>query len=201
MRIAYLLGNMDLKHLRMDTIYFTGKPPSRLALFLLSAAFFLSCGTTKDSTVLDRSARPEVVAGVPVGVSEIREVKFHRASSESGHQVIHLRGQLFTKKESGGGSIQISPCGGCLIQLTSPSDTTITANLTTEADGYFEFNGKVLPYTFTFNSPGMNPLVLESVEFDKEGFMTMKIIQAAGTSPERFRITKSGDTYSWTRAQ
>jgi hypothetical protein len=185
----------------MNTIYCIGRLPSRLALFLLSAALMLSCGTTRNTTVLDRSARPEVVAGVPAGASEIREVKFHKAASESGHQVIHLRGQLFTKKESGGGSVQISPCGGCVIQLTSPSDTTITANLTTAADGYFEFNGKILPYTFTLKTPGMNPLVLESVEFDKEGFMTMKIIQAAGSSPERFRITKSGDTYTWIRAQ
>lgn len=185
----------------MNNSYTIGIASARFSLFLLLVAFFLSCGTAKEAVVLDRNARPEVVAGVPVSASEIREVKFHKVGSETGHQVIHLRGQLFKKVDSGGGSVQISPCGGCVIHLTSPGDTTITANLTTEADGYFQFNGKVLPYTFTLDNPGMNPLVLESVEFDKEGIMTMKIIQAAGSTPERFRITRSGATYSWSRVQ
>lgn len=185
----------------MNHIYTTGVGAARFFFYLLAVTFFLSCGTAKETAVLDRSARPEVVAGVPVSASEIREVQFHKVSSETGHQVIHLRGQLFKKVDSGGGSVQISPCGGCIINLTSSSDTTITANLTTEQDGYFQFNGKVLPYTFTLNNPGMNPLVLESVEFDKEGIMTLKIIQAAGSTPERFRITKTGHTYSWSRVQ
>lgn len=185
----------------MNNIYTIGVVASRFSFFLLPAILFLSCGTAKETTVLDRSTRPEVVAGVPVNASEIREVKFHKLGSESGHQVIHLRGQLFKKVDSGGGSVQISPCGGCVISLTSSGDTTITANLTTEQDGYFQFNGKVLPYTFTLNNAGMNPLVLESVEFDKEGIMTMKIIQAGGTTPERFRITKTGNTYTWSKVQ
>lgn len=172
-----------------------------LSFLLLGAAFFLSCGTTKEASVLDRSWRPEVIAGVPAGTSEIREVKYHKANSEIGHEVLHLRGQLFTKKESGGGSMQISPCSGCVIRITTPEDTTIAANLTTAEDGYFEYNGKVVPYTFTINNDGMNPLVIEAATFDKEGFMTMKIIQAAGSTPERFRVTKSGDVYNWTKLQ
>lgn len=187
----------------MDNQYTTGKAMSlcRFPLFLLPTAVFLSCGTVKETSVLDRSARPEVMAGVPAGTSEIREVKFHKAPSEMGHEVLHLRGQLFTKTESGGGSVQISPCGGCVIHLTTPGDTTISANLTTADDGYFEYNGKIVPYTFTLNNPGMNPLVIESVTLDNEGFMTIKIIQAAGNTPERFRITKSGHTYSWAKVQ
>ena len=102
---------------------------------------------------------------------------------------------------TGGGSVQISPCSGCIIHITAPGDTTIAANVTTAADGYFEFNGQVVPYTFTLNNPGMNPLTIESVAFDKEGFVTLKIIQAAGATPERFRITKDGDAYNWTKVQ
>lgn len=181
-------------------------PPSKKAclrrsLLLLSTAFLLSCGTTREAHVLDRSARPEVIAGVPEGASEIREVKYHKTSRESGHQVLHLRGQLFTKKPSGGGSVQISPCSGCVIQIITPSDPTITANVTTHHDGYFEYNGQIVPYTFILNNPGMNPLTIESVELDKEGFMTMKIIQAAGSTPERFRITKTGHVYNWMKVQ
>lgn len=175
--------------------------PGRRSLLLLATAFFLSCATTKEVNVLDRSARPEVIAGVPAGTSEIREVKFHKTNSEIGHEVLHLRGQLFTKKESGGGSVQISPCSSCVIHITTPGDTTISANVTTAADGYFEYNGKVVPYTFTLNNPGMNPLTIESVAFDKEGFMTMKIIQAAGATPERFRVSKTGEVYNWTKVQ
>ena len=180
----------------MSSIYTIGKP-----LFLFSIALVLSCGTVKQAEVLDRSVRPEVVAGVPAAASEIREIQFHKVPGEAGHEVLHLRGQLFTKTASGGGSVQIAPCSGCVIRLTSDSDTTVTANLTTKADGYFEFNGRALPYTFTLNNPGMNPLVIESVAFDKEGVMTMRIIQAAGATPERFRVTRSGDAYTWSKVQ
>lgn len=173
----------------------------RRCCLLLVTAFFLSCGTTREANVLDRGWRPEVMAGVPAGASEIREVKYHKTNSEIGHEVLHLRGQLFTKKESGGGSVQISPCSSCIIRITAPGDTTIAANVTTAEDGYFEFNGKVVPYTFTLNNPGLNPLVIESVVLDKEGFMTLKIIQAAGATPERFRVTKTGDVYNWTKVQ
>lgn len=185
----------------MNILYTIGKPLSRTSLFLFLHALVLSCGTVKQAEVLDRSQRPEVAAGVPATTSEIREVLFHKVPREAGHEVLHLRGQLFTKTGSGGGSVQIRPCSGCVIRLTSASDTTVTANLTTEQDGYFEFNGRALPYTFTLNNPGLNPLVIESVAFDKEGVMTMRIIQAGGSTPERFRITRSGDTYTWSKVQ
>jgi hypothetical protein len=174
---------------------------SRPSFFLFAAALLLACGTAKEAAVLDRNVRPEVVASVPAGASEIREVQFHRVPSEAGHEVLHLRGQLFTKTPSGGSSVQIQSCGGCSLTLTSASDTTVTANLTTEGDGYFEFNGRALPYTFTLNNPGMNPLVIESTAFDKEGVVTMRIIQAAGTTPERFRVSQSGNKYTWEKVQ
>lgn len=168
-----------------------------LPAFLLMA---LSCGTAKEANVLDRNTRPEVLAGVPAASSEIREVQFHKVGSEAGHEVLHLQGLLFTKNNTGG-STQISPCRGCALQLTSPADPTITANLTTGEDGFFEFNGKILPYTFALNNPGMNPLVIESVAFQKAGIMTMKIIQATGNTPERFRVSRTGDSYTWAKVQ
>jgi hypothetical protein len=171
-----------------------------LSFAFLALVFALSCTTTKEVDVLDRTAVPEVRADMPVTVSEIREVKFQKTASESGHQVLHLKGMLFTKSASGG-STQIRPCSGCVVKMTSPADTSIAANLTTQSDGYFEFNGILLPYTFTTNTPGMNPLVIEGVEFEKEGFSTLKVVQAAGSTPERFRVTKTSEGYTWTKLQ
>jgi hypothetical protein len=185
----------------MNNHYFIGKSLSRLSLFLFSAALALSCRTPRETGLLDRNFRPQVIAGVPGGASEIREVLFHKVPGESGHEVLHLRGQLFTKTATGGGSVQISPCNACVISITTPEDSTISANLTTAADGYFEFNGKLLPYTFTLKNPGLNPLVIESVPFDKEGVTTIRIIQAGGATPERFRVTKSGNNYTWAKVQ
>jgi hypothetical protein len=160
----------------------------------------LSCHTIKEAEVLDRSAIPTADAAVPADISEIRELKYHKVATERGHDVLHLRGMLFAKSD-GGGSTLISPCQGCVIRLTSPADTTVSANLTTGADGYFEFNGKVLPYTFAISQPGMNALVIESVKFQKEGITTLKILHARGGTPERFRVTKKGNLYTWTRVQ
>lgn len=150
--------------------------------------------------MLDRTDVPQVINDVPAGVSEIREVKFNSAGSEIGHEVLHLRGMLFTKSVAGGNT-QITACGGCTIRITTPDDTTITANVTTHKDGYFEYNGKILSYTLMLDNPGMNPVVIESVPFQKEGFVTMKIVQAAGSTPERFRITRAGNNYTWEKVQ
>lgn len=162
--------------------------------------FLLSCTTAKETNVIDRTAIPEVINGVPGEVSEIREVKFNSASSESGHEVLHLQGMLFTKSSTGV-KTQITPCGGCVVRISTPEDTTISASLTTHKDGYFEYNGKLLSYTFTLDNPGMNPVIIESVPFQKEGFMTLKIVQAAGSTPERFRIKKDGNAYTWAKVQ
>jgi hypothetical protein len=163
----------------------------------LFSILWMSCGTGK---ALDRTMRPEVRAEVPVGSSEIREVAFRKLKSESGHEDLHLSGQLFIKSEQGG-KTQISPCVGCRIKLTTTGDTTLTANMTTLRDGYFEFNGKVLPYTLTLAIAGMNPLVLENIELEREGLTILRVINAAGNKPERFRLTKAGDLYSWDKVQ
>lgn len=167
---------------------------------VLVALVTLSCSTVKEADVLDRKAVPAVDYGVPDGTSEIRELKFHKTAREAGHEVLHLRGILYTKSGKGDNT-RITPCGGCVIRLSSASDTTITANLTTETDGFFSFNGKLLPYTFVVSGPGMNSLVIEGMESQKEGITTLKIVQASGNASERFRITKSGDLYTWTRVQ
>lgn len=167
------------------------------AILPLFSILWMSCGTGK---ALDRTIRPEVRVEVPAGSSEIREVDFRRLRSESGHEDLHLSGQLFIKSEQDGRT-QIRPCGGCRIRLTTTADTSLTANMTTLRDGYFEFNGKVLPYTLTLAIAGMNPLVLENIELQREGLTILRVINAAGNTPERFRLTKTGDLYSWDKVQ
>lgn len=181
----------------MNQQYAIGGHRSCFALFLFLA---LSCTTTKEADVLDRRAQPEVLAGVPAGTSEIRELKFHKLASEAGHDVLHLRGMLYAKSTAGS-STRITACSGCVLRLTSPADTTIAANLTTATDGYFEYTGKILPYTFTLNHPGMNPLAIEGVVFSNRGITTLKIVQAMGATPERFTVARRGDDYSWTKVQ
>lgn len=172
----------------------------RCPWFTLLLFLALSCTTTKEAGVLDRTAQPEVRPGVPEGTSEIRELKFHKLSSEAGHDVLHLRGMLYAKSTTGS-TTRITACSGCVIRLTSPADTTIAANLTTATDGYFEYTGKILPYTFTLNHPGMNPIVIEGVTFNNGGITTLKIVQAMGATPERFTVSRRGDDYTWTKVQ
>ncbi|HEY1113450.1 MAG TPA: hypothetical protein VGE66_07805 [Chitinophagaceae bacterium] len=167
------------------------------ALFLLFSLIWVSCGT---GNVLDRGFRPEVRAEVPVDSSEIREITFRKLNSEGGHEALHLTGQLFVKSTEGG-STRIRPCAGCRIRLTTTADTSLSANLTTLRDGYFEFNGKVFPYTLTLTNAGMNPLVLENIEMEREGNTIIRVINAAGNTPERFRLKKTGVVYSWDKVQ
>lgn len=166
-------------------------------LFRLVSPLFtlllLACGTSK---VLDRTFEPELRAEVPVTTSEIREVSFQELRSEKGHQDLHLSGQLFVKQGTGN-KARIKPCSGCAIRLTTTADTSLSANLTTLKDGYFEFNGKVLPYTLTVSNKGLNPLVLENIELERGGMTILRIINAAGNTSERFQLTKTGRTYSW----
>lgn len=150
--------------------------------------------------MLDRTFRPEVRGEVPVDSSEIREVTFRKLRSESGHEALHLTGQLFIKT-SNSDSTQIKPCAGCSIRLTTSADTSLSANLTTLSDGYFEFNGKVLPYTLTLNNKGMNLLVLENIELERDGYTIIRVINAAGNKTERFRLKKTGTLYSWDKVQ
>lgn len=175
------------------------RPFKPVACFSLLWFSFLwsSCGTEK---VLDRSFRPEVRAEVPVSSSEIREVTFRKLKSERGHQGLHLTGQLFIKSDEGGRA-QIKPCAGCEIRLTTTADTSLSANIMTLSDGYFQFNGKVLPYTLTITNKGLNTIILETIELDREGLTILRVINAAGNTLERFRLTKNGDQYSWDKVQ
>lgn len=173
------------------------KHPGVLAALLLMAVLWMSCSTEK---VLDRTFRPEVRAEVPVTSSEIREVTFRKLNRESGPEALHLTGQLFTKSEEDGRT-QIRPCGGCVIRLTTTADTSLVATMTTLSDGYFVFNGKAFPYKLTLVNAGMNPLVLENLELEREGNTTLRVINAAGNTPERFRLMKTGDLYSWDKVR
>lgn len=173
------------------------KHPGALASLLLLSTLWMSCGTGK---VLDRSFRPEVRAEIPVTSSEIREVTFRPLKNASGPEALHLTGQLFTKSEEGGRT-QIRPCAGCVIRLTTTADTSLFATMTTLRDGYFVFHGKAFPYTLTLANAGMNPLVLENIELQREGNTTIRVINATGNMPERFRLTKTGELYSWDKVQ
>jgi hypothetical protein len=166
--------------------------PLGLVSLLLTILLF-ACGPSK---VLNRAFEPELRSDVAVTTSEIREVAFQQLRSEKGHQDLHLSGQLFVK-QGVGNKARIKPCSGCSIRLTTTADTSLSANLTTLKDGYFEFNGKVLPYTLTVSNKGLNPLVLENIELEREGMTILRIINAAGNTSERFRLTKTGRVYSW----
>lgn len=173
------------------------KHPGALAFLLLLSALWMSCGTGK---VLDRSFRPEVREEVPATSSEIREVTFRPLRNASGPEALHLTGQLFTKNEEGGRA-QIRPCAGCVIRLTTTADTSLFATMTTLRDGYFVFHGKAFPYTLTLANAGMNPLVLENIELLREGNTIIRVINATGNTPERFRLTRTGELYSWDKVQ
>ena len=173
------------------------KHPGALASLLLLSALCMSCGTGK---ILDRTFRPEVRAEVPVTSSEIREVTFRPLKNASGPESLHLTGQLFTKSEKGDGT-QIRPCAGCVIRLTTTADTSLSATMTTLPDGYFAFHGKAFPYTLSLATPGMNPLVLENIELQREGNTIIRVINAAGYTSERFRLTRTGALYSWDKVQ
>jgi hypothetical protein len=157
-----------------------------------------ACATRKADAVLDRTVTPEIRADVPPTVSEIRELKYHKLGSEAGHETLHIRGQLFTKTAEGG-TTQIRPCGGCVIQLNTPTDTSTHVRITTESDGYFTFNGRNSTYTISLANPGHNPLELGGIQFEQEGITTLRIINAAGNTPERFTVVKTGTEYSWSK--
>ena len=165
------------------------------ASLLLSA-----CAVRKADAVLDRTVVPEVMADVPATASEIRELKFHKLGSEAGHETLHIRGQLFTKSTEGG-TTRISPCSNCVVLLNTPSDTSTHVRVTTESDGYFVFNGRNGTYTINLANPGHNPLQLGAVEFQQQGITTLRIINAAGNTPERFTVTKNGELYTWSKVQ
>ena len=160
---------------------------------------FVACTTIRGGSSQDRST-PEICTDVPITSSEIREIKFKKELSETGHTDMHLKGQLFTKGITNG-QTQISPCSGCVIHLSSPTETTFSANIITQSNGSFELHAKALPLQLTMNHTGLNPLTVENFVPMSGGIMNIKIITAKGSTPELFRVAKSGDTYTWSKVQ
>lgn len=171
-----------------------------LVLLILVLFFFSSCAIAKRDQALNRSYAPEARAGVPIGVSEIRELQFNKLSSENTREVLYLAGQVFTKSLVGG-QAQIVPCGGCIVLLRTPDDTSTRVRILTEKDGYFEFHGRNQTYSISLDNPEMNRMDLGNVDFEKNGITTLRIISAEGNTPEHFVVTKTGLTYTWARVQ
>ena len=165
-------------------------------IIAVMAVLLLSCATVPRSKVLDRSVMPEVKADVPADNSEIREITFHGIGEEKGHQDLHLVGQLFKKAALNG---QISPCAGCLVSFSNPSDSSVKATMVTEKDGFFEFDGKLVFNTITVTAPEHNKLELSNVSFDHGGITTMKLILAPGSGSERFVLIKNAKLFTWSR--
>lgn len=170
------------------------RPATLLAGFCFTALLYCSCATTKADAVLDRATTPEVSAEVPAGVSEIRELKHHKVAAENGS--LHLQGQLFTKT-SENGTTRIRPCGNCTVLLNTPNDTSTHVRINTENDGYFVFNGRNQVYTLSLANPGHNTVDLGAITFEGEGITTIRLINAAGSTQERFAIVKTGKEYTW----
>lgn len=161
-----------------------------LAVVVCAAA----CATTKLEN-LDRNAIPQVNSNVAANVSEIREIKYYHDHKEDSHKDLHIAGQLFTKSQVNGIS-QIKPCGNCVIKL-STADSTISANITTESDGYFSFHSENRTYILTIANPGHNQMQIGPMDFVSEGATVFKIINAAGNSSERFTVTRNDKNYTW----
>jgi len=169
---------------------------------LVSLIFFLaalsSCTASRIDKTLDRSAVPKNKTEVSVNTSEIREVKDHGLGSGFGNEALNLRGQLFIKSNKNN-STQIQPCSGCTISMRTAADSSVKILLTTEKDGYFEFNGHNQTYTFFIDNPGMNPLEIQKVNFEAGGTFTLIIINAAGKTPEQFLLSNNGRKYTWNK--
>lgn len=164
-----------------------------VALFICAA-----CAIRSADQVVERNKIPPVAAGVPANQSEIREIAFNKVVGESGHKDLHLRGMLFTKKESGGSS-QIVPCSGCVVMMKGVQDTSVTIRMTTESDGYFTFHGKPGVFNLSLNNPGHNSVVIAPVDFEPGGVNSLVLVNALGNLTERFRITHHDRKYTWTR--
>jgi hypothetical protein len=171
-----------------------------LVMVFLTACILFACATVNRDKFLDRNAVPELRTDVPANASEIRELKFHGMVEEEGHKDVHLKGQLFTKSQVGS-STQIRPCSGCVIGLRGTNDTTNRANLTTQPDGYFEFNGAIDFNTIRVTIPNHNQLEISNVNLTHGGISTIKLIVAAGSSKERFMVSKNENAFTWTKTQ
>ena len=197
MQIAEYEQRLNLLPMRLLCYLFnTARLNTLLAGLCFTTLLVSSCATSKADSVLDRTTTPEVSADAPAGVSEIRELKYHRVANDNTQETLHLQGQLFTKS-SENGAVSIRPCGNCTVLLNTPSDTSTHVRLTTESDGYFVFNGRNQVYTLSLANPGYNPLDLGAITFEGQGVTTIRLINAAGNTQERFAVTKTGKEYSW----
>lgn len=159
----------------------------------------LSCKTISPNHI-DRTTTPEIDGTIPDGSSEIRELKYIATRQEKDHKVLHVQGQLFTKSALNGTS-SIMPCNKCIVQLSTPGDTSLQMNLTTESDGYFSFEGKNAGYTIKLSNPGHKQVEIGPVFFQSGGVTSMKLINASGTGSEKFMVTQKGKAYSWQLVQ
>ena len=156
----------------------------------------ISCAPVQQAQVMDRTSVPAVDPAIGDSQSEIRELKYTRMRDENDHKDLHITGQLFTKNISNGTS-KITPCSNCMVQLTTPADTSVRINLTTESDGYFSFEGRNAGYVITMNNAGHNRVVIGPITFQSEGITSIRIINAAGSANEKFIVTKTGKQYNW----
>jgi hypothetical protein len=122
-------------------------------------------------------------------MSEVREMKFNKVGQERDHEDLHISGQIFSKSVENGATV-INPCAGCIVKLSTPSDTSVHVNLTTENDGYFSFHGKNFPYSITLNNEGHNKFEISTTNFKAGGITTIKIINAKGNSTETYNLKK-----------
>jgi len=173
---------------------------SAIFLVLVFSLIFPSCTVYKEGELIDRSAVQEISLRTPANESEIREIKFNNYANQYGFKDLYINGQLFTKSVVDG-DIEIRPCAGCLVILTTPSDSSVKVNMTTEKDGFFSFHGQATIYSVFIDNSGFNRMKINNVSFETGGITTFKIINAAGTGIDNFIISKNGPDYTWSRIQ
>jgi len=172
----------------------------KMTLGLVVSLLFISCTISKEAKLIDRTAVQETRTNAPVNESEIRELQFNSHPEKVGHKDLRINGQLFTKKVVDGAA-EIKPCGGCVVMLTTPSDSSVKVNMTTEKDGFFSFHGQAVNYSVLINNPGFNRIKIGNVSFETGGVTTFKIINAAGSGTDNFIVVKNGPDYTWTKSQ
>lgn len=167
---------------------------------LAFSVLFSSCTIYREGEVINRGTLQEIRVSSPVNESEIREITYNNHANEYGHKDLHINGQLFTKSVVDGNT-QIRPCAGCMVLLTMPSDSSVRVNITTEKDGFFSFHGQATMYSVFINNSGFNRMEIGNISFETGGITTFKIINAAGTGLDRFKVVKTGSDYAWSRMQ
>lgn len=174
-----------------------GKSAGAACAFILLLPYLFGC-TQKLNSFIDRSVVPPVNKEVPAATSEIRALQHHSINREG--EVLHLRGQLFTKRIIND-SVQIKPCRQCILTMRTPNDRSLLVRLITRKDGFFTFNGTNQPYTISLQNEGLNDIDLGTLSFETGGVTTLRIINAAGSSAEQFTINHNGTEYRWQKVR